>query len=407
MPVFKYQARDRLGKLIEGEQSAADAAAVKNLLFAKGLFPLHAEPKESKGLSAKLEDLLKPAPKPKDLANLTRQFEVMFSVGTQMDKILETLARQAQNKQLQLALQQIQRDIAGGMRLAAAFRKHPKFFNNLYCSMLEMGQAAGVLDRTLREMATILQKDHNIQAKVKSATLYPKIVIGALVGVSWAMLVFVFPPFAKLYAGQGAELPLPTQIMMALSTLVTKYWYLPIMGGIGLFVLWRRFKATDYGQELLSKLAFRLPVFGELNKLVCNARFGHLIAALYRAGLPLPQSLGVVADTMTNVVYAREVRALKEGIEHGKSLSQCMERTQYFSAMVKETCAVGEQTGKLDLILEATAHFYDGEVNEMLDNLTTLIEPILLFFLFGAVLFLALAVYLPIWNISKVMLKPH
>ncbi len=403
MPIFVYKARDKSGKPVQGELVGVDSVAIQEAVANKGLFPISVK---AKGIDNPFRALLawRAKPKPQDLANLTRQLELMFAVGMPIDKALATLGRQIQHQGLREAINGVQRDVAGGMRLSRAFRRHPQYFNQLFTAMLEMGQAGGVLDKTLKEMATILQKEHHIQTKVKSATLYPKIVTGTLLVVSWAMLAFVFPPFKAFYAGHGADLPLPTKIMIALSDLVTTYWYIPVMSIIVFAVLWKRFKVTERGRYWLSVIAFRLPVFGKLNLLVANARFGHLISALYRAGLPLPQSLTVVADTMTNVCYAKEVRELRVGIEHGKSLSQSMENMQYFSPMVKETCAVGEQTGKLDIILDSTAVFYDGEIEDMLENLTTLIEPIMLFFLFGAVLMLALAVYLPIWNMSKVIL---
>lgn len=407
MPVFVYNARDKSGSLLSGEMDLETPQLVKAALASQGLFPISVKTKTAQSARMDFSSIklsFKAKPKPKDLANLTRQFEVMFAVGMPMDAILLTLARQAAHPALKEALGHIRNDIAGGTRLSQAFGRFPNYFSSLYTNMIEMGQIGGVLDKTLHEMASILQKEHTIKSKVKSALLYPKIVMGTLVAVGWLMLAFVFPPFKAFYQGHNAELPLPTKMVMGLSTLLTTYWYIPVVLGIGGYFGWKAYKKTARGDEFLSGLAFKVPVFGKLNLLVANSRFGHLTASLYRSGLPLPHALGVVADAMDNILYAREVRQLKLGLERGETLSGSMAPTKYFSPMVKETCAVGEQTGKLDVVLDATATFYDEEVDTMLDNLTTLIEPIMLFLMFGAVLVLALAVYLPIWNLSGVIL---
>lgn len=396
MTLFEYRARNLQGQEISGQMEGLDQDFVTASLLKENLFPVLIRTQKSKKKS-------KPF-KTKDLASFTKQFEVMFHVGMPIDKILSTLAKQAENLELQRVLEAIQFDIAGGMRLSEAFAKHPQHFSKLYISMIEMGQTAGVLDKTLREMSLILRKEHDIHAKINSALLYPKIVLFTLLVVTWAMLVFVFPPFKEFYAGQNAVLPLPTLIVMGASDFVTTYWYMALLMGAGIYLTWRQVKTLPAVKLWLSKMAFVIPVFGRLNLLSSNARFGHLVSALYRVGLPLPQTLAVVASTISNQCYSKEVLLLKNSLEQGQSLSKGMEETKYFSPMVKETCAVGEQTGRLDTTLDATADFYDSEIDELLENLSTLIEPFMLFMLFGMVLLLALAVYLPIWNMSKVVL---
>jgi type IV pilus assembly protein PilC len=398
MNSFQYRARTASGEEVRGSMEAADEGFVKTALFNQGLFPVLIQASSPRKKTSKIFNN-------KDLASFTKQFEVMFRVGMPIDKILETLAKQATHPKMQTILLEIQKDISGGMRLAEAFAKHPEYFNKLYISMIEMGQTAGVLDKTLKEMSLILRKEHDIHSKIKSALLYPKIVLFTLLVVTWAMLVFVFPPFKEFYAGQNATLPLPTLVVMGASEFVTTYWYMAVFTGVALYLTWRQIKTWPTVKHILSRLAFKIPVFGRLNLLSSNARFGHLVSALYRVGLPLPQTLAVVANTIANECYSQEVMMLKDSLEHGNSLSKGMEKTQYFSPMIKETCAVGEQTGKLDTTLDATASFYDSEIDELLRNLSTLIEPFMLFMLFGAVLLLALAVYLPIWNMSKVVLQ--
>jgi type II secretory pathway component PulF len=401
---FTFKARDRAGKLVSGELDGEDQYVVRDLIAKDGLFPVSISPKPKE---MSLGALFEKKPTSKDISSLTRQFEVMFAAGTPIDRILVTLAKQVHNKPLAAALKQIQRDVAMGMRVSAAFKKHPKIFNTLYTSMLEVGETGGMLNIALKEMASIMEKEDRIKSKVKSAMLYPKIVMGVLGLVMWAMLVFVIPPFQQFYAKYNAELPLPTTVMLALSKLATTYWYIPVVVIGSLIYAWKKFKTTPRGQRFTSTIGFKAPVFGRLNLLVANARFGHLTAALYRAGVPLTTALNVIAATMPNIFFAKDIISLKTGIEHGSSLSKAMEQTVYFEPMVKEACAVGEKIGRIDDLLESTAKFYDEEVDDTLKNLSTLIEPIMLVFLFGAVLFLALAIYLPIWNISRVVLNPH
>lgn len=403
MTVFVYKARDRTGAQVSGTLEGPSVTVVKDALASQGLFPVSVVPR---GFDVSLETLFRRKIKTHDLVNLTRQFEVMFSAGTPMDRILATLERQTKHEGLKDALGKIHKDVSSGMRLSDAFAKHPRYFDHLYTSMLAVGEIGGVLERTLKGMTGILGKEDNIKTKIKSATLYPKIVIFALLIVATLMLIFVIPVFGEFYAGYGAELPLPTLILLGTSRIVLGYWWLGgLIIGAGLWG-WKRFKKTQRGKEFTSYMQLHTPVFGKLQLLAANARFGHLLAALYKSGLPLTRSLEVVADTIDNILYARDVHHLKEELDKGRSLSMAMEEAHYFTPLMKEVTAVGEQTGKLDEMLETTATFYDEEVDDMLKNLTTLLEPILLFGIFGMVGLLALAVYMPMWKLSSVVM-PH
>ena len=404
MTLFSYKARDKGGKLVAGEIEGETAVLARELIAKDGLYPISVAKKAG---DFSLAALTQAKPTSKDISNLTRQFQVMFSAGTPIDRIIIILANQAKNPLLKSALNQIQRDVACGIKMSVAFKKHPKIFNKLYVSMLEVGELGGVLDLALKEMAAIMEKEDQIYSKVKSAMLYPKIVLGVLAAVFWGMLTFVIPPFKQFYAKFGAELPLPTKVMLFLSELVTTYWYIPVIGGIAAYFAWKKFSQTKQGRIFVSTVSFKIPVFGRLNRLVANSRFGHLTAALYRSGVPLTMALGVIANTMTNVFYAADVMTLKVGIEHGASLAQSMKNTTYFEPMVQEACAVGEKIGRIDELLESVAKFYDEEVDDLLKNLSTLIEPIMLVLLFGLVLGLALAIYMPIWGISEAVLKPQ
>ena len=401
MATYVYKARDRLGSLITGKLQGTSTIEVKDALASEGLFPVSVQPEE---FELSLASIFQPKLKTKDLSNLTREFQVMFAAGTPMDRILATLVQQTKHKGLKEAMRKIQADISSGVRLSEAFAKHPQYFDLLYSQMLGVGETGGVLDKTLKELASIIQKEDRIRSKVKSATLYPKLVVGALIIVSTFMLYFVMPKFADFYSGHNAKLPVPTLIMIGASNFIRTYWllFLILIGAGG--VAWKGFMKTQKGKKFLGLVKFKAPIFGNLFRLAANARFGHLVSALYRAGLPLSQSLDVVADTIDNIHYSDEIRYLKRELDQGRSLSDAMKETEYFTPMIQETTSVGEQTGHLDDILESVASFYDEEIDDILKNLTTLIEPILLFTIFGLVALLALAVFLPVWNLSNVIL---
>lgn len=400
MTVFVYKARDRTGVQVSGTLEGPSVTVVKEALASQGLFPVSVVPR---GFDVSLQTLFQRKVKTRDLVNLTRQFEVMFSAGTPMDRILATLERQTKHEGLKDALGKIHKDVTAGMRLSDAFAKHPRYFDHLYTSMLSVGEIGGVLERTLKGMTGILGKEDRIKSKIKSATLYPKIVIFALLVVAVLMLIFVIPVFGNFYASYGAKLPLPTLILLGASNVVVGYWWLgSIVIGVGVWG-WKKFKKSQRGKEFTSYMQFHAPVFGKLQLLAANARFGHLLGALYKSGLPLTRSLEVVADTIDNIRYARDVTHLKQELDKGRSLSMAMEESKYFTPLMKEVTSVGEQTGKLDEMLETTATFYDEEVDDMLKNLTTLLEPLLLFGIFAMVGLLALAVYMPVWKLSSVV----
>lgn len=398
---FVYKARNQDGALISGELDAINAMIVKDALADKNLFPVSVQPK---GFDLSLASFFVRKVKTKDLVNLTRQIQVMFAAGTPMDRIIDVSRRQAKHAGLKKSLEKIHQDISVGAKLSEAFAKHPQHFNSLYINMLNVGETGGVLDGTLKEMVKILQSEHAIRAKVKSATLYPKIVMGTLFAVSTVMLMFVVPAFGVFYAKFDAQLPLATRILVAISDVVTAYWYLVFFGMLGGFFAWKAFVTTPVGKNFSSLLKFKTPIFGHLNLMVANARFGHLISALYRAGLPLTKSLDVVADTIDNHRFADDVRLLKKGLEEGRSLSAAMKSARYFTPLVIESTEVGELTGRLDELLSSAALFYDDEANDILKNLSTLIEPVLLFIIFGMIALLALAIFMPIWNLSNVVM---
>lgn len=403
MPTFRYKARDKDGALITGEIEAASAEELKDSLFHEGMIPIDVSESKGGGISAKsITDFFERV-RPSELMVFTRQFATLFKAGVSMDTIFATMVKQASSKALKNALLRIRADIAAGATLSQAFARHPRIFNELYVSMLAAGEEAGVLEETLKSLSQLIEKEYEIQKSVKGAVLYPKIIIGVLVMAIIFLMTFVVPKFVDFYGRYGADLPLPTKILIGASNFFRDYWYIALLIVASAVFLWKRFYHTRTGRLKIDRLRFTLPVFGSLNLKVANARFGHILSVLYKSGLAMPRSLEVTSSVIGNVAYALELLKVKDDIQRGATLSEALSRQTYFPPVIIETTAVGERAGALDEMLGTVAEHYDLEVNHTIKNLTTLLEPIMLVGIFAVVALLALAIFLPIWNLSTVI----
>ncbi|MFA4875416.1 MAG: type II secretion system F family protein [bacterium] len=402
MPTFHYKARDREGVLVTGEIEAVSAEELKEGLFAEGMIPLDVHEVRRGTFSITATDIFGRV-KPEDIMIFTRQFYTLFKAGVSMDTILGAMAKQMKGTVLRNALVRIRADVAAGSTLAQAFGRHPKIFNEMYIAMLAAGEEAGILEEVLKHLSELLVKEYEIHKNIKGAILYPKIVITVLVVAITFLMIFVIPRFVEFYGKYGAQLPLPTRLLIAISMFFRDYWYIAAaIISVG-YVMFRRFKKSQVGRMKIDKLKLKLPVFGDLNLKVANARFGHIMAALYRSGLPMPRSLEVVSNVIDNAAFAQEVRLIRDQIQRGSSLSEAISRQTYFPPVIIETTAVGERAGALGDMLATVAEHFDTEVDHTIKNLTTLLEPFLLVAIFGMVALLALAIFLPIWNLSTVI----
>lgn len=402
MPLYRYQARDNDGAAITGEVEAVSADELKENLFRNGMIPVEVREVGGSFSWDALGSLFNRV-KDEDMMIFVRQFYTLFRAGVSMDTIMSTLSRQISGKALRNAITRIRADIASGSTLAQAFGKHPAVFNEFFVAMLAAGEEAGILESVLQQLAQLLEKEFEIKKSVKGAVLYPKIIVVVLVSAIVFLLSFVVPKFVGFYAKYGADLPLPTKILIGASQVVKGYWYVVlIVVGIAYF-LYRRYAATNVGRYKIDRLRFNMPVFGPLQLKIASARFGHIMAALYRSGLSMPRSLEVVADVIGNQAFALEVRKIRDDIQKGSTLSEAMQRHQYFPPVVVETTMVGEKSGTLDEMMSTVADHFDLEVAHTIKNLTTLLEPLLLIAIFGIVLLVALAIFLPIWNLSRVV----
>lgn len=403
MAQFAYKAREKTGALAQGMIDAANVNEARTKIAAKGLIPIQVtvQSKLSFNISFKFSTGIKA----EEVVLFTKQFATLFKAGMGMESILSTLAKQSKNKTMIEALETIQRDIQEGSSLSKAFAKHPKVFDDLYISMLHSGEEAGILEEVLEHLAHLLEKDFSMRKNIKSAMLYPKIVVGVLVMAMVVIMTFVVPKFQSLFSQFGAELPLPTRILIGTSNFFQSYILLLIAAAVGIGFLYKRFYRTPKGRFFIDRLSFKLPVFGLLAYKVCNARFATILASLYRSGLSVTKGLEITGATIGNEAFMRDIKILQADVEKGASIADSMRKLNYFSPIMIEATNIGEKTGSLDSMLKSISEHYDMEVEHMVKNLTTLIEPILLVCIFSMVALFALAIFLPMWNLSEHLTK--
>ncbi|PIR17790.1 MAG: general secretion pathway protein GspF [Deltaproteobacteria bacterium CG11_big_fil_rev_8_21_14_0_20_49_13] len=403
MPLYSYKVRDKKGELVSGEAESTSARDLSESLFSGGMIPISVREAKKGGINIEnIGDIFQRV-KTEEIMIFTRQFFTLFKAGISMDTILAAVSKQISSRAMQNALEKTRKDVAEGASLSQAFARHPKVFDEMYVSMLAAGEEGGILEQVLQELVVLLEKEDEIKRNVKSATLYPKIVVFVLVGAVTVLMTFVVPKFSKFYAHYGADLPIPTQILIGTSNFVRNYWYVVILIIAAIVYMYKRYYKTQAGKLKIDRLRFKVPVFGPLTTKIANARFGHILSALYKSGLPMPRSLEVVANVIDNAAFALEVRKIKDRIQKGSLLSDAMAGGVFFSPVMIETTAVGERTGSLDEMLNAVATHYDLEIGHTIKNLTTLLEPILLIGIFAMVTILALSIFLPIWNMSSIV----
>lgn len=403
MPLFAYRARDQKGILVTGHMEGGALGSVRDLLAEQGLIPLVVRQIQAKKAWIPTPKLFSQV-KPDEIVLMTRQFHTLFKAGINMESLLGTLAKQTRNKHLSETLQRIQTDISQGSTLAKAFAKHPKIFNDLYINMLAAGEEAGILEEVLRNLSNLIEKEVEIKMGVKSATLYPKIVIGVLVVAMTVMLIWVIPEFAKFYGHYKAQLPLPTRILTAASDAIRYYGWILLLVAVAAYLGFRKYTSTPIGKLRYDRLRWKIPIFGTLGQKIANARFARVLSSLYRSGLSITKGLSLVEPILDNEVIAKDIRLIRTQIEKGQGIAESMKQTVSFQPMLIEATAIGEKTGSLDNMLESLAEHYEAEIHHMIKNLTTLLEPILLFFIFGMVTVFVLAIFLPIWNISQAVM---
>src|SRR3954469_18653882 len=336
---------------------------------------------------------------PQLIAIFTRQFSVMIDAGLPLVQCLEILGTQQENKTFKRALIQIRQDVESGSNLADSMRKHPKIFNDLFTNMVAAGEAGGILDTILQRLAQYIEKSVKLNSQVKSAMIYPVAVISIACIVVAVILWKVIPVFAALFKGLGAELPLPTVIVIALSNFIADFWWLIIGVISGTIYALRRYHETYKGKRVLDGIILKMPILGMLMRKIAVARFCRTLSTLTASGVPILDGLQITARTAGNSIVEDAIMATRKSVEEGKTISEPLADTDVFPSMVVQMIAVGEQTGALDTMLSKIADFYEDEVDTAVAGLMKLLEPLLIAFLGVAIGGIVIAMYMPMFTL--------
>src|SRR5437867_6335949 len=338
-----------------------------------------------------------------DLVMFTRQLATMIDAGLAMVQSLQALADQTNNKVMRDVIKGVCTRVEGGDNFSAALQKHPKVFNRLYVCMVEAGEKGGLLAEVLARLATYLENTARLRKKVKSASMYPTAVTIIAIGITIFLLVKVVPVFGEIYSGFGAKLPGPTQFLINISNILKTY-ILYILPGMGALVYgWFYYIKTKPGREFWDRTRIKLPIFGPIAHKICLARFTRTLASLIRSGVPILEVLNIVANTCGNVVMEKAIRMAASDIERGEGISTAIGKHPIFPSMIVRMMTAGEQTGKIDSMLERVADFLDEEIEATLAGLTSLIEPLLIVFLGVVVGGIVICMFLPIFKMSEII----
>ena len=399
MPSFEWKGRDRGGRPQGGVLVADNKDAVLAVLRRQQIVPITVKEKGKEIALPKLRGRVDE----KSLVVFTRQFSVMIDAGLPLVQCLQILGEQQEHKAFQRILLQVREDVEAGSSLANAMKKHPQAFNDLFVNMVAAGEAGGILDTILQRLATYIEKNARLKAQVKSAMIYPIAVISIAALVVYVILWKVIPVFGALFVSLGAELPLPTRIVVAMSKFVGRYWWLIIGIVVAALFALRRYYATEQGKLMIDGLLLKTPILGIVLRKIAVARFCRTLGTLLSAGVPVLESLEITARTSGNAVIERAVLEVRKQVEEGKSLAEPLKSTSQFPPMVVQMISVGEATGAMDTMLNKIAEFYEDEVDTAVAGMMKLIEPIMILFLGIVVGGIVIAMYLPMFSlISKI-----
>ncbi len=395
MPTFEWKGRGRNGQDQTGVLVADSKDAVIAMMRRQQIVVTAVKEKGKEIAVPKFGGKVPP----QLVAIFTRQFSVMIDAGLPLVQCLEILGSQQEHKVFRRGLIQIRQDVESGSSLADAMRKHPKIFNDLYTNMVAAGEAGGILDTILQRLASYIEKAVKLNSQVKSAMIYPVAVISIAVIVVAIILWKVIPVFAALFKGLGAELPLPTRVVIALSNFIADYWWL--MGGLGFAFVFaiRRYHETYKGKRVLDNIMLKAPILGLLLRKIAVARFCRTLSTLTSSGVPILDGLTITAKTAGNSIVEDAIMATRKSVEEGKTISEPLGDTDVFPTMVVQMIAVGEQTGALDTMLSKIAEFYEDEVDLAVAGLMKLLEPVLIAFLGVAIGGIVIAMYMPMFSL--------
>ncbi|MBS3805554.1 MAG: type II secretion system F family protein [Oleiphilaceae bacterium] len=398
LSAFVWEGKDRKGNKTKGEISGSNLALVKAQLRKQGIIPakVKRKPKPLFGGSKKIT--------PFDIAMFTRQLATMMKAGVPLVQSFDIVADGLENKGLQELILAIRNDVSAGTSFAGSLKRHPKYFDDLYCNLVESGEKAGALEQMLERIATYLEKTEILKKKVKKAMTYPIAVIVVAIVVTAILLVKVVPQFESLFAGFGADLPVFTQFIIGISEWMQKWWFMVLLGIVGSIFLFKEAKRKSAKfSDLVDKYVLKLPIVGEILDKSAVAKFGRVLSTTFASGVPLVDALESVAGATGNAVYRDAVLQIKNDVSSGTQLQASMRQTGVFPVMAVQLTAIGEESGNLDDMLARVAEHYEAVVDDMVDNLTALMEPMIMVVLGVLVGGLIIGMYLPIFQMGQVV----
>jgi type IV pilus assembly protein PilC len=404
---FDYKVRDRDGRLISGSLEGDSLALVASKLREMGFAPVQIKPVGKVNLRGDIRiPGLTDRVKLKEVALMSRQLATMVASGLTLVRALGVLTDQLESKPLRDALIQVRQDVETGSSLSAALEKLPKIFPPIYVSMVKAGEVGGQLDSVLLRLSTTLEKQVELRSKVRSAMAYPMIVVTLVVIIVSALMIFVVPIFKKLFASLHAPLPAPTLVVITISNILASFWLLVVIAIVVIgVILMKRWIATPNGRRKWDAFKLKPPVFGPLSHKVALARFTATLSSLLSAGVPIIESLDIVAENAGNQIVSDALRSAQDGVREGQSLSAVLAQHSVIPMMVTQMIETGEESGALDAMLEKVATFYDNEVNQTVDSLTSVLEPLLIVTMGAAIGAIVISMYLPMFNIYNVIQK--
>jgi type IV pilus assembly protein PilC len=396
---YTYTVRDRNGREISGSLEADSVDALTGRLGQMGYFVVSVE-EVKKSLRKKEFHIFGAKAKSKDITVFTRQFATMINAGLPLIKCLNILSQQTESQLLSDIIIDCSKEIEAGRSLSEALSKHPEAFNNLYVAMVRAGELGGMLDDVLLRVADQLERDAEIRQKVKSAMTYPVAVLAIAVLMVTAMMMFVVPRFAKMFAQLGGKLPMYTQILVNVGHFLAGWGGLVVLAAIiGLIFAYRRFKATDTGRMTIDRIKLRMPILGTVFHKMAMSKFSRTLGTLISSGVPILGALEITGDTTGNMVVTKALEKVRVGVKEGETIARPLEQADIFPPMVTQMIAIGEETGALDVMLAKVSDFYDSEVNATINSFASIIEPVLLVVLGGTVGAIVVALYLPIFKV--------
>jgi type IV pilus assembly protein PilC len=401
---YQYKVRDRDGRLLQGELEADSTTLVANKLRSMGYLPVSIDRQSQSKLQADLKiPGISDRVSLKEIAVFSRQFATMINSGLSLIRALNILGEQTESKVLRGIVDEVRQDVERGASLSQALGRHPKAFNRLYIAMVRAGETGGVLDGVLLQLADIIEKQVELKRKITSAMTYPVAVLALVLLILTAMLLFVVPTFETLYNDLDGTLPLPTRILLNVSRFSTKFAPVILLAEVGMAFGFKKWVQSETGRARWDAIKLRIPIFGKLVHKTAMTRFARTLAVLLRSGVPILESLEITSETVNNTVVSRAVKDVQEAVKRGETIAGPLGTHDVFPPMVVQMLAVGEETGMVDVMLEKVADFYDQEVEATVDALTSLLEPLLIVILGGAVGSMVVALYMPMFQIINLV----